>query len=99
MKREEPGDLMAVLAVSEDGSFTRATARPGSSQSSLGHAVTRLEERLDLRLPTRTTRSVSPALAGEQLAATLRPASGRVVRLRQRTAWRDLRRCRAVLRR
>ena len=99
MKREEPGDLMAVLAVSEERRFIRAAARPGISQSSLSHTVTRLEERLDPRLPTRATRNVSPALAGEQLAPTLRPASGRVVRLRQRTAWRDLRRCRAVLRR
>lgn len=79
MKREEPGDLMAVLAVSEDGSFTRATARPSSSQSSLSHTVKRREERLDLRLLTRTTSNVSPALAGEPLAATLRPASGRAI--------------------
>lgn len=99
MKPEESGDLMAVLAVSGDGSFTRATAHRGSSQGSLSQAVKRPEERLDLRLLTRARRSVLPALADEQLAATLRPASGRVVRLRQRTAWRDLRRCRAVLRR
>lgn len=74
MKREELGDLMAFLAVCEERSFTRAAARLGTSQSSLSHTVKRLEERLDLRLLTRTTRNVSPTLAGEQLAETLRPA-------------------------
>lgn len=74
MKREELGDLMAFLAVCEERSFTRAAARLGTSQSSLSHTVKRLEERLDLRLLTRTTRNVSPTPAGEQLAATLRPA-------------------------
>ncbi len=74
MKRDELGDLMAFLAVCEARSFTRAAARLGTSQSSLSHTVKRLEERLDLRLLTRTTRNVSPTAAGEQLAATLRPA-------------------------
>ena len=74
MKRDELGDLMAFLAVCEERSFTRAAARLGTSQSSLSHTVKRLEERLDLRLLTRTTRNVSPTQAGEELALTLRPA-------------------------
>lgn len=74
MKRDELGDLLAFLAVFEERSFTRAAARLGTSQSALSHVVKRLEERLDLRLLTRTTRSVAPTDAGEQLAATLRPA-------------------------
>lgn len=74
MKRDELGDLMAFLAVAEERSFTRAAARLGTSQSALSHTVKRLEERLDLRLLTRTTRSVAPTEAGEQLADTLRPA-------------------------
>ncbi len=74
MKRDELGDLMAFLAVAEERSFTRAAARLGTSQSSLSHTVRRLEERLDVRLLTRTTRSVSTTEAGEQLARTLRPA-------------------------
>lgn len=74
MKRDELGDLMAFLAVCEERSFTRAAARLGTSQSSLSHTVKRLEERLDLRLLTRTTRNVAPTAVGEQLAATLRPA-------------------------
>jgi DNA-binding transcriptional LysR family regulator len=71
MKRDELGDL---LAVCEERSFTRAAARLRTSQSALSHTVRRLEERLDLRLLTRTTRSVAPTEAGEQLALTLRPA-------------------------
>jgi DNA-binding transcriptional LysR family regulator len=74
MKRDELGDLVAFLAVCEERSFTRAAVRLGTSQSALSHVVKRLEERLDLRLLTRTTRSVAPTDAGEQLAATLRPA-------------------------
>jgi DNA-binding transcriptional LysR family regulator len=74
MKRDELGELVAFLAVCEERSFTRAAARLGTSQSALSHTVKRLEERLDLQLLTRTTRSVSPTDAGEQLAATLRPA-------------------------
>lgn len=74
MKRDDLGDLLAFLTVSEERSFTRAAARLGTSQSALSHTVKRLEESLDLRLLTRTTRNVVPTLAGEQLAATLRPA-------------------------
>ena len=72
--RRDLGELVAFLAVCEERSFTRAAARLGTSQSALSHTVRRLEERLDLRLLTRTTRSVAPTDAGEQLAATLRPA-------------------------
>jgi len=74
MKRDELGDLAAFLAVAEEHSFTRAAARLGTSQSALSHTVRRLEERLGVRLLTRTTRNVSPTLAGERLQETLRPA-------------------------
>ncbi len=74
MKRDQLGDLLAFLAVYEERSFTRAAARLGTSQSALSHTVKRLEQRLALRLLTRTTRSISPTGAGDQLAATLRPA-------------------------
>ena len=67
-------DLMAFLAVAEERSFTRAAARLGTSQSAVSAVVRRLEERLDVRLLTRTTRSVSPTEAGQRLADTLRPA-------------------------
>ena len=74
MKRDELGDLVAFLTVAEERSFTRAAALLGTSQSSLSHSVRRLEDRMGVRLLTRTTRTVVPTEAGEQLAATLRPA-------------------------
>jgi DNA-binding transcriptional LysR family regulator len=74
MKRGELGDLAAFLAVAEARSFTRAAATLGTSQSALSHTIKRLEARLDLRLLTRTTRSVAPTDAGERLIETLRPA-------------------------
>ncbi|WP_159996346.1 LysR family transcriptional regulator [Roseomonas sp. 18066] len=74
MRRDDLADLTAFLAVAEARSFTRAAARLGQSQSSLSQIVRRLEERLGLRLLTRTTRSVAVTEAGRQLLETLRPA-------------------------
>lgn len=78
MRREDLGDLMAFLSVADERSFTRAAAKLGTSQSALSHTVSRLEERLGIRLLTRTTRSVVPTEAGERLRATLRPAFGEI---------------------
>ena len=66
-------DLMAFLAVARERSFTRAAAKTGVSQSALSHTIRGLEERLRLRLLTRTTRSVSPTEAGERLLETVGP--------------------------
>src|ERR1700733_13658889 len=74
MKREELSDLAAFAAVAEQGSFTRAAAQLGMSQSALSHAMKALEERLGVRLLSRTTRSVSTTEAGETLLRSLRPA-------------------------
>lgn len=74
MPRESANDLLAFLAVAREGSFTRAAARIGLSQSALSHSIRGLEERLGLRLLTRTTRSVAPTEAGERLLQTLGPA-------------------------
>lgn len=74
MRRDEMSDLIAFLAVAEERSFTRAAARLGTSQSAVSAVVRRLEERLDVRLLTRTTRAVSPTEAGQRLVDTLRPA-------------------------
>lgn len=74
MKREEMADLTAFLAVAEARSFTQAAAKLGMSQSALSQIVRRLEERLGLRLLTRTTRSVAPTEAGTRLLQTLAPA-------------------------
>ncbi|MFT3816050.1 MAG: LysR family transcriptional regulator [Rubrivivax sp.] len=67
-------DLTAFLMVAEEGSFTRAAARLGMSQSALSQVIRGLEARLDLRLFARTTRSVSLTPAGERLLAVIGPA-------------------------
>ncbi|ELO0970436.1 LysR family transcriptional regulator [Raoultella ornithinolytica] len=73
MKRDEIAGLMAFVAVAEERSFTRAAARLGMAQSALSQIVRRTEERLGLRLLTRTTRSVVPTEAGEHLLSVLGP--------------------------
>jgi DNA-binding transcriptional LysR family regulator len=73
MQREDISDLLAFIAVARERSFTRAAAQLGVSQSALSHTMRGLEERLGLRLLTRTTRSVSPTEAGERLLRTVGP--------------------------
>lgn len=73
MARTNFDDLLAFIAVAREGSFTRAAAQLGVSQSALSHAMRALEERLGLRLLARTTRSVSPTEAGERLFRSLQP--------------------------
>lgn len=60
-------DIVAFISVARARSFTRAATELGVSQSALSHTLRQLEERLGLRLLTRTTRSVSPTEAGERL--------------------------------
>ncbi len=74
MKRDDLYDLAALAVVAEQRSFTRAAAELGISQSALSHAMKALEERLGVRLLSRTTRSVSTTEAGETLLRHLRPA-------------------------
>src|SRR6476659_7225140 len=74
MKRDDLYALAAFAAVAEQGSFARAAAELGMSQSALSHAMETLEERLGVRLLSRTTRSVSTTEAGETLLHSLRPA-------------------------
>lgn len=73
MTRTSLDDLNAFLMVARERSFTRAAARLGISQSALSHKLRALEERLGLRLLSRTTRSVAPTQAGERLVAALAP--------------------------
>lgn len=74
MQRTDMGGLAMFIAVAQERSFTKAAAKLGVSQSALSHAIRRLEQRLDLRLLTRTTRSVAPTEAGERLMETVGPA-------------------------
>lgn len=74
MSSENLRDLNAFVVVAEEGSFTRAAARLGVSQSALSQTVRNLEERVGIRLLNRTTRNVSPTEAGERLLAEVAPA-------------------------
>lgn len=73
MLKENFNDLISFLMVARERSFTKAAAKLGVSQSALSHSIRGLEERLELRLLTRTTRSVAPTQAGERLANSLEP--------------------------
>ncbi len=73
MSRQNVNDLLAFLAVARERSFTQAAAKLGVSQSALSHTIRALEERLGLRLLTRTTRSVAPTEVGERLLRTIGP--------------------------
>jgi DNA-binding transcriptional LysR family regulator len=65
--RRNLNDLLAFVTVAREGSFTRAAAALGVTQSALSQAVRGLEDRIRIRLLTRTTRSVAPTPAGERL--------------------------------
>ncbi|WP_336993586.1 LysR family transcriptional regulator [Lelliottia amnigena] len=73
MLKDNFNDLLSFMVVARERSFTRAAAQLGVSQSALSHAMRNLEARLDVRLLTRTTRSVAPTEAGEQLLMRLTP--------------------------
>ena len=73
MARDNLSDLVSFFAVAREGSFTKAAARLGVSQSALSHTIRTLEENLGVRLLTRTTRSVAPTEAGERLIRNVGP--------------------------
>lgn len=73
MAKEHYSDLLALIAVAREQSFTRAASQLGISQSMLSHSIQRLEARVGVRLLTRTTRSVSVTEAGERLLNTVEP--------------------------
>ncbi|RJT43385.1 LysR family transcriptional regulator [Rahnella woolbedingensis] len=73
MLKENFNELQIFLVVARERSFTKAAGKLGVSQSALSHAVKALEERLNIRLLTRTTRSVAPTEIGEKIIACLEP--------------------------
>ena len=73
MRRENVNDLLAFIAVAREQSFTKAAAKLQVSQSALSYTIRTLEERLGLRLLTRTTRSVSLTEAGDRLLRSIGP--------------------------
>ncbi|KAA1049136.1 LysR family transcriptional regulator [Pseudocitrobacter sp. 73] len=64
-------DLLYFVTVAREGSFTRAAALLGVTQPAISQAISALEARMQIRLLTRTTRSVSPTAAGERLMASV----------------------------
>jgi DNA-binding transcriptional LysR family regulator len=73
MQRGSLDQLVSFVAVARERSFTAAAAKLNVSQSALSHTIRELEERLGVRLLTRTTRSVSPTEAGERLLRHIGP--------------------------
>lgn len=73
MPQENFNDLVAFVTVAREESFTKAAVKLGVSQSALSQTIRGLEERLGIRLLTRTTRRVSPTEAGQRLLETAGP--------------------------
>ncbi|MFM0502753.1 LysR family transcriptional regulator [Paraburkholderia caffeinilytica] len=73
MLRENITDLLAFITIAREGSFTRAAARLGVTQSALSHTLRGLETRMGVRLLNRTTRSLAPTAAGERLLRNVAP--------------------------
>jgi len=93
--RNELNELTAFAVVASERSFTRAAVKLGVSQSALSHTIRRLEQRLELQLLARTTKSVAPTAAGAALLNDLSPALEQIDRalnkarsIRQRPAGR-----------
>ncbi|MER9352421.1 LysR family transcriptional regulator [Mesorhizobium sp. M0514] len=73
MRRDSLDDFLTFVAVARERSFTKAAAMLGVSQSALSYSIRTMEERLGLRLLTRTTRSVSLTEAGDRLFRSIAP--------------------------
>ena len=74
MHRIGPSDLTAFLAIARHRSFRKAAVALAVTPSALSHAIRTLEERIDVRLFNRTTRSVSLTEAGARLFERVQPA-------------------------
>lgn len=73
MATQDLNDLVALLTVARERSFTKAAVLLGVSQSSISRTVSALEQRLGMLLLVRTTRSVSPTEAGQRLLDSVTP--------------------------
>jgi DNA-binding transcriptional LysR family regulator len=72
--------LTAFLAVAEHATFRAAAAELGVTRAAVSQAIQALEQRVGQPLFQRTTRSVALTEAGEQLLATVQPASHQIGR-------------------
>ena len=73
MSDQSYDQIAAFSVVARERSFTRAAAKLGLSQPALSRTMRNLEERLGVRLLSRTTRSVAPTEAGEHLLRVVAP--------------------------
>lgn len=73
MPRDEFSEMRAFLEVARERSFTRAATKLGVTRSALSHTIRAMEERLGVRLLSRTTRDVAPTAAGERLVESIEP--------------------------
>jgi DNA-binding transcriptional LysR family regulator len=73
MTANKMNELQAFLLVATQQSFTKAAAILGVTPSALSHSIRNLEQRLGIRLLTRTTRNVSLTEAGMRLSASISP--------------------------
>lgn len=71
ISRADVADLIYFMAIARHRSFSRAAIELGVSASALSHALKGLETRLGVRLLNRTTKSVTPTAAGEELVQWL----------------------------
>jgi DNA-binding transcriptional LysR family regulator len=74
MRKVNVAELNAFVAVAERASFAKAAVHLGLSRSALSETIRLLEEKLQVRLLNRTTRSVALTEVGERLLTNLRPA-------------------------
>jgi DNA-binding transcriptional LysR family regulator len=70
--------VIAFVHSAEALSFTAAAAKLGITKSAVGKSVTRLEERLGIKLLHRSTRSLSLTADGEAYFASVRHALGEI---------------------
>ena len=73
MRGNEFADMRAFVTVAEQRTFARAAEHLAVSPSALSQTIRTLEERLDVRLFNRTTRSVSLTETGLQLFNRMQP--------------------------
>ena len=90
MDKTDLNQLRWFQIVAEEHSFTRAAAKIGVAQSTLSYAIKQLEDRMGVRLLTRTTRNVATTTAGERLLRTITPRIAEIEdEIAALTAYRD----------
>ena len=71
--------VVAFMAVVAEGSFAKAADRLGVGRSAISRSVQKLEEQLDARLFSRTTRSTTLTIEGERFYANCHPGVEHIV--------------------